>query len=770
MADGRKVASSIFIVSFAFFLALSLFTVPSAAGGGWEDRSGVGTAAGFFSAVFSNGSGIEEGWGTFAGMEGDLFGTIASPLDGSGDFGIDIDIDPGIDPGGDWILRDDGNVDGDVSSRGIGSGSGSGGMKTILNGDEATASVELLAFDGGGITIDVRVRGVEVEEVAVDGAAYQILTIHDRGYTEEVGRPQIPVIRETLAVPEGGTIRATVLEANYSTYDGYRVYPVQPPEFDCDPEEMEGESRAGVEVGVVAAGGSDGGVEGGGGPVEFLIDGEFYSIDAFYPGEMVELGAPGVWRDLAVASIQINPVFSNPATGELLVYDHIRIRVEYGDDVAFALRTMEPKFADIYRRAILNYETLDVVVGTPEPGARVEAAAPPGFNPVGDTGRLDSTTKYLMIYHEDSSSYESLRPLVELHQKRGLSVEVWKVSAGLRPTPAEIKALISGRYSAHPEMEYVLLVGDIDLLPWKSDWNGIPGDYWYGCVLGDDLWPELSVGRLAARSDAEVSQQVKKITAYAENPPGDWSKRVLLVAHKEDAPGKYQGCKESIRTRSYSEPLTFITAYGALPAQGGDRATNADVKRAVDSGVGILNYRGHGSSTAWGSRWNADNQDYTAADAHALANGGMTPVVLSIACSNAALDSTSESLGEAFVRDDSSAVAFLGATRPSYTIPNHDFDRYLFDAVGSEEIYDIGWALNRANVRLINAYGPTSIYMDNLRMYLWLGDPALSIKIAATNSPPQAPQKPEGPARGYSGIPYLYSTTNTADPGQTASF
>ena len=143
MADRSKTASSTFIVSFAFFLALSLSIVPSAAGGGWEDRSGVGTAAGFLPAVFSNGSGIEEGWGTFAGMEGDLFGTIADPFDVLGDFGIDID--PGIDPG----IVPQGNRDLQEDSSGI--GSGSGGMKTILNGDEATASVELLAFDSGGI-------------------------------------------------------------------------------------------------------------------------------------------------------------------------------------------------------------------------------------------------------------------------------------------------------------------------------------------------------------------------------------------------------------------------------------------------------------------------------------------------------------------------------------------------------------------------------------------------------------------------------------------
>jgi len=593
------------------------------------------------------------------------------------------------------------------------------GMKKILNGDESRALVGLLASDGLGTTIDVTVRGVEVEELVADGVAYHVLSIEGRGYTSEVGTPQLPVIRETLAMPEGAIVRARVLNSSFSTHEGYRVYPVQPPEVD---------------------GGADWKADGEG-EAEFLIDEEFYSQDVFYPQEVVEVGEPGVWRDLTVVNLQVNPVIFNPATGELRVYDQMTIRVEYVGGLDLGQKTIEPKFSEMYRRVILNYESLDVVVGTPE--VRVEEEAVPtfeGFNLCG-FDRLDDAVEFLLIYHEDCSSFESLGPLVDLHQQDGLSVEVWNVPAGDRPTASEVKALIAGRYAAHPELEYVLLVGDIDLLPWQSSWNGMPGDYWYGCIAGDDLWPELAVGRLSVRNDAEVSQQVKKILTYEQNPPsGDWSNRVLLVAHKEEAPEKYQGCKECIRTRSCVEPLLFYTAYGAAPAQGGDGATNADVKNAVDAGVGILNYRGHGKQAYWGPSWNVFGEEYTTADAHALENGEMTPVVFSIACSNLALDYPSECLGEAFVKDDSSAVAFLGATRPSYTVPNHDFDRYLIEAVGDEQIYDIGWALNSANSRLIEGYGPTSIYMDNLRMYLWLGDPALTINLVPPNSPPNAPE------------------------------
>ncbi len=607
-------------------------------------------------------------------------------------------------------------------------------MKTILTNDESSADVGVLASDGGGTTIDVSLQGVDVEEVTADGVTYQILTIIDRGYTSEVGKPQIPVIRETLAIPDGASVWATVLDSSYSTYEGYRVYPVQPPEVDGEEE------------------------------VEFAIDEGFYAQDVFYPAEVVEIGAPAVWRDLTVANIQVNPVMFNPATGELRVYDHIKINVEYVDGAAFAQKTIEPKFSEIYRKVILNYEALDVVVGTPE--VRAEEAAPiqEGFNLCSDFERLDETTKFLLIYHEDCSSFESLEPLIDLHQQNGLSCEVWNISAGNLPTAYDIKALISNRYTAHPELEYVLLVGDIAILPWNPSWNGVPGDYWYGCITGDDLWPELAVGRLSVRNDAEVQQQVSKILTYEQNPPsGDWSNKVLLVAHKEEAPEKYQACKESIRTKGYVEPLVFDTAYGAGPDLGGDSATNADVKSAVDAGVGILNYRGHGSEIYWGSNRNVEYEEYYTTDAHALENGDKTPIVFSIACSNAALDYSGECLGEAFVKDDDSAVAFLGATRPSYTIPNHEFDIYLFEAVGNEQIRDVGWVLNYANSKLINSYGPTHVYMDNPRMYLWLGDPALSINFALPNRPPNTPDTPTGPITGRTGVLYSY-LTSTTDP------
>ena len=85
-----------------------------------------------------------------------------------------------------------------------------------------------------------------------------------------------------------------------------------------------------------------------------LIDEKFYSRDGFYPEELVEVGPPGIWRDLVVVELQANPVAFNPATGELRVYDRILVRLDYEGGV-LAKETAEPKFARIYREVISNY-------------------------------------------------------------------------------------------------------------------------------------------------------------------------------------------------------------------------------------------------------------------------------------------------------------------------------------------------------------------------------------------------------------------------------
>ena len=619
----------------------------------------------------------------------------------------------------------------------------------ILSGSEAGAEVLVSSSDASGTVVEFLLRGLSVEERAVGNEAFSVLSIPEGATTTEIGRPELPVMRAMIAVPGGAAVRATILEASCSTYPGFRVLPFQPPEVD--------------------------GLSGDRG---LLIDDELYSQDGFYPEGLVEVGPPGIWRDLVVVELQANPVAFNPATGELRVYDRILVRIDYEGGTLEA-ETAEPKFARMYRDVISNYDLLAVEVRDPEPsGGEVDLPADVGI----DGPESPEMVKYLSIRHAGQTSYEAISPLLEWREARGVPVLSCYFPPSSTPSAEEVKEVVASVYAAHPELEYLLIVGDIGRLPWRPNWDPsasfssyfpgmtIPSDYWYACVAGSDLYPEVAVGRISANSDSEVSQQVAKILAYEMGAGAEgWTSKVLLVAHAQEAPVKYQGCKEAIRTAPYERPFSFATAYGAPPSSGGDGATNADVLAAAASGIGIVNYRGHGSYTSWGPDWNSAGEEFETDDAHAVA-GVAFPAVLSIACYNAALDQSGEGLAEAFVKDDGSAVAFLGAARPSWTEPNHDFDRYLFDAMGNEGISDLGWVVNDAQVEVMAKYGSSSYATDNLKMYLLLGDPALQVGPRPPNGPPGTPERPAGPTSVRAGTTYSYSTSSSDADGDRVKY
>jgi len=62
---------------------------------------------------------------------------------------------------------------------------------------------------------------------------------------------------------------------------------------------------------------------------------------------------------------------------------------------------------------------------------------------------------------------------------------------------------------------------------WDTNNNGIYGE-WFGNVSEDpdiDLYPDVSVGRLACRNDFEVRTMVKKIIRYETSAYGsEWNK------------------------------------------------------------------------------------------------------------------------------------------------------------------------------------------------------------------------------------------------------
>ena len=321
------------------------------------------------------------------------------------------------------------------------------------------------------------------------------------------------------------------------------------------------------------------------------------------------------------------------------------VKLEYygisdGNELYAPKRVISPIWEKIYKNKILNFDSLNF---------EKESKS------LRKIGTANDDYEYLIICND--KFIPKIKPLACWKTRKGIRTKIDSLSV-VGITETDIKNHITNEYKDN-NIEYVLLVGDeADLMMTSTG----PGDYWYSNLSGD-IKPEIAIGRISAANLNETEHIVSKIMTYGLDPPlTDWLKKSLLVAHKEGAPGKYQGCKEEIRTYSnYSPQLTFATAYGASVLNGGDEATNTDVTSSIDVGIGIVNYRGHGSYDSWLS-WNILNKSYTTSDARGLTNGYKTPIVFSIACSNSQLDSPSECLAEAFTKADYGTTEFLGAT------------------------------------------------------------------------------------------------------------
>ncbi len=532
--------------------------------------------------------------------------------------------------------------------------------------------------------IDVILPGFWITNVEIEGNIYQEISIPGHSTTMEIGEPAIPIIRSLIAIPENCDIGNTYIVHDQIKLEDYTITVFEEPATD----NMNNQPRTKPET-----------------------------TSTIKPDFVVQTTEPGIWRDIKVITVEIAPISYNSLEHTLTITPKMTAELHYtslnGEDPKYTDKSISPHFDDMYRNYVINYDWL---------GLSVQAINNPG-------------TKYLIISHPNFVS--DIQPLADWHYQEGFETELLSLSTS---DFDDVKDEIVTCYN-QGDLEYVLLVGDTSYMP-IAQWDGFYSDYYYACITGaPDYYADIAVGRLSVTNSTTLKNQVNKTLKYEKDPPKDsWLNKIILVAHKEGAPGKYVGCKEEIRTDIIPQPPFVIdTAYGNQAT-----GTNANVAKAINEGRNIVNYRGHGSETAW-TGWSYTSEYWEISDVKALTNENRTPIVFNIACLNHYL--LTDCLGEAFMNKyPGGAVASLGATDPSYTIPNHDYDKELFRQFTLNDSYRIGWISNAAATHIIDIHGTYGI--DNAQMYLWLGDPATEVwtDIPGNLSVDYPPIIPYGPS------------------------
>jgi hypothetical protein len=213
------------------------------------------------------------------------------------------------------------------------------------------SDLKLLSSDGQATVLELTVDGFQIETLEHAGQTYHRLIIPDTGQTTKPGEPQVPTRSTMLGLSSTEDVSVQVLDADYETLSGYRLYPA--PRLELPGDSADDLSAEGVQQ-------------------TFALNQEIYATDAFYPGTPVEIGHIGYIRDQAVAQVQFYPVQYNPVTGEVRLYRRILAQITWEPLLSAAAteaRGASPAYENLLRNTILNYDALErpPVIDNPSP-------------------------------------------------------------------------------------------------------------------------------------------------------------------------------------------------------------------------------------------------------------------------------------------------------------------------------------------------------------------------------------------------------------------
>lgn len=370
--------------------------------------------------------------------------------------------------------------------------------------------------------------------------------------------------------------------------------------------------------------------------------GEVYSADTWYPADadLVKMGEPFIFREVRGVNLIVNPVQYNPIKNKLRIHKRIKISLASDDQASKNVITksgpISKVFEPIYKNTFVNFK-------------QATSRLP----------RLDENGRLLILCHD--AFIDSMKPFIDWKKKCGIEVKMVPMTE-VGKTNTEVKAFIQDEFN-QGGMTHVMLVGDAEQIPTnKGVKERADSDPCYVKLAGDDHVPDAIISRLSANTPEEVAYQVAKFVNYERFPTTNkaWYTRGLGIGSAEGNPKDYAYIEE-IRTTLLGKMFTdIVKAYDP-------GASAAMVHAAVNEGVSLINYLGHGSGTSWGTT------RFSNTDAGKLANGWQMPVIWDVACVNGRFVNFT-GFGEAWMRSGNiekpaGAVSYAGSTTNMEWVP-----------------------------------------------------------------------------------------------------
>lgn len=546
---------------------------------------------------------------------------------------------------------------------------------------------------------------------------FDFINIEDTQQYYEPGKPIIPVRTAKIIVPEGKGIEKIEVIYNYEKISGnYILNTAQIPQ-------KIGENKNYT-------------------PLKF--SGTFPEKNYSYKGTQI-------FKGYKVALIEIYPVRYNSLSNEIEVSKDVYLKVSF-KDIQTKLET-----ANItgVRGIKEDEEEVKSFVDDPE---EINIYPTTKYAPL-------ETYKYVIITSDTLKN--SFAPLIASKTGKGLSATIvttdYIYSNFTGADKAEkIRNFIIWAYN-NWNTEYVLLGGDVDIIPiryfynpvegssnpiptdvyysnldgtFDNNGNGIYGEYNDGPGGGDiDFLPEVYVGRAPVDTPSEVDNFVNKVLGYEGNDTKSLKKAGMVGKKLDDIPTWGGDGKDEV-AKIIPDDWNISKFYD----RDGTFSVSA-VSSYINSGTHFVNIFTHGSHGSCAS--------FSVNDIENLSNSTY-PIIYSQGCYNSSLDELpGDAVGEVFVTTSHGAVSFVGNTRYGWYSPgavqygpSQIFDEEFFSVLFKENFAKLGDAFYRSKANLAGSLSSYNRYVY-LELIL-LGDPELD-----AITPSSAPSTPENPGYTY---------------------
>ncbi|HBS88740.1 MAG: hypothetical protein A2W91_19040 [Bacteroidetes bacterium GWF2_38_335] len=359
-------------------------------------------------------------------------------------------------------------------------------------------------------------------------------------------------------------------------------------------------------------------------------------VDAWYPHDLFIGSEPYIMRDVRGENIHVYPFQYNPVQKKLRVYTSMTLRVvENGEapvnPIANESTSIAAEMKSVYESMFVNYNK----------------------NPYRWTQEVGDHGEMLVIYTSRDATV--IQPWITWKKQKGIKVTELQVATG-----TNVKTNIQTAYTANTNLLYVLLVGDwADI---KSDLGtsaSAPTDPMLGCVVGGDNYHDIIIGRFSASSTNHVTVQADKSINYEKTPEigGTWYSMGLGIGSDEGSGIGDDGEIDYTHIDNIKEERLIPFSWTSVTEAYGASVATTTVSNAINAGLSVINYCGHGGHDVWVT------SNYAVTNANAATNGSKLPYVFSVACVVGEFHTGTDCLAEALLRrSGGGAVATWMAT------------------------------------------------------------------------------------------------------------